>query len=48
MSNSLQKILKKEYNRLKGMFERLADTGKKQNKPSLILQPVRNQPQPGK
>ena len=48
MSNSVQKILKKEYNRLKGMFERLADAGKKQTKPSLVLQPVRNQPQPGK
>jgi hypothetical protein len=41
MSKPFKKILKEGFEKLKQVIEQITTNGKKQNKPSLVLQPVR-------
>jgi hypothetical protein len=42
MPNSVKKVIREEYNRLKKVMERLIKPNKEQGFPSLIPIPVRN------
>jgi hypothetical protein len=42
MSKPFRKIVQQEYERLKKVLEHITNNVKKQNKPALVLQPVRN------
>lgn len=45
MSETNNKILREEYNRLRKTLQRILKPGKNKTRPQLVLQPVRNQPQ---
>lgn len=44
MSGTAKKILREEYNRLKGMLEKITKPKKKEQQPQLVLQPYRKLP----
>lgn len=42
MSTTVKQTLRKEYNRLKKVFEKIIKPKKKEQLPQLVLQPYRN------